>query len=72
MSLRIWLLVFVVLLLIVTSIRHLIRIQIWKRKITKIVEHLPSPKLHPILGSGILFIGKSTERKQFNNNKGII
>lgn len=63
MDLRFYLLVVILLLFLVKPIRFFIRFYRRKKRLSKYVSHLPSPEGYPLVGSGFMFLGKSTQRK---------
>lgn len=61
MYLRYYLLLAFVTFLIVNVVKYIIRFNRNKRQMMKYVQHLPSPKEYPIIGSALRFFGKNTE-----------
>lgn len=53
------------LLLIVIGLYCYFKLSLHKQRLMKYVGHLPSPKEYPIVGCGINFMGKNTERMSY-------
>lgn len=65
MYLRYYLLMAVAVFLVATVVKYLILFFEHKRNMMKYVQHLPSPKEYPIIGSALRFFGKNSEGKYF-------
>lgn len=63
MSLSFFLLMALLLLFLIKPMRFFIRFYRRKKRLSKYVSHLPSPKGYPLVGSGCMFLGKSTQRR---------
>lgn len=62
MYLTMWLLVAAAIFCVFSIVRFLIKFNRRKKRISKYVEHLASPKdEYPLIGSALRFFGKSTE-----------
>lgn len=61
MYLTIWFLLAFTTVGFIAIIGFLIKFNRRKRKISKYVKHLPSPKEYPVFGSALRFFGKSSE-----------
>lgn len=61
MFVKFWILVILLLVCAIFLIHYLIRFNRRKKRILKYVGHLQSPPELPIVGSGLLFLGKNTD-----------
>lgn len=61
MYLRYYLLMAVAIFLVVNAVKYFIRFYKHKRYMMTYVQHLPSPKEYPLIGSALRFFGKNSE-----------